>query len=70
MNMFSQVKMDNAKQSFLHVSQSVPTESDMEVTMKKPVGTQVHVSQAVPRSRYVQIRISQFSAHLACMFDD
>ena len=82
--------MDNAKMSFLHVSQNVPMDSPMEVhhctskhpsvtvypphcvyphpsvptvitpclyptfrqvTMSKPVGSQVHVSQAVPRSR-------------------
>merc|ERR1712183_1176641 len=42
--------MDNAKQSFLHVSQNIPNNSPMEVTMKQPMNSQVHVSQAVPMS--------------------
>ena len=42
--------MDNAKQSFLHVSQNIPNNSPMEVTMKQPMNSQIHVSQAVPMS--------------------
>ena len=33
MHTYSQVKMDGAKVSFLHVSQNVPTDSPMEVMM-------------------------------------
>ena len=42
--------MNDAVQSFLHVSQNIPTESKMEVSMRRPRQSQVHVSQAVPRS--------------------
>merc|ERR1719457_338568 len=42
--------MDDAQVSFLHVSQNIPTKSDMEVTMNNPVNCQIHISQAVPRS--------------------
>ena len=45
-----QVVMDNAKQGFLHVSQNIPNNSPMEVTMKQPMNSQIHVSQAVPMS--------------------
>ena len=42
--------MDNAKQSFLRVSQNIPNNSPMEVTMKQLMNSQIHVSQAVPMS--------------------
>ena len=44
------VTMNNAYQSFLHVSQNIPTKSEMMVKMREPRNTQIHVSQAVPRS--------------------
>ena len=37
--------MDNAEASFLHVSQNVPINSPMEVTMKNPINSQIHISQ-------------------------
>ena len=42
--------MNSAVQSFLHVSQNIPTKSPMLVKMRQPRQSQVHVSQAVPRS--------------------
>jgi hypothetical protein len=37
--------MNNAKLSFLHVSQNIPSSSPMEVKMAQPLNSQIHVSQ-------------------------
>ena len=42
--------MNDAYQSFLHVSQNIPNNSPMEVSMRQPRNSQIHVSQAVPIS--------------------
>ena len=42
--------MNEAVQSFLHVSQNIPTRSELVVRMRQPRNSQVEVSQAVPRS--------------------
>ena len=42
--------MNDAFQSFLHVSQNIPNKSPMEVMMRQPRNSQIHVSQAVPMS--------------------
>ena len=42
--------MNDAVQSFLHVSQNIPTRSELVVRMRQPRNSQVEVSQAVPRS--------------------
>ena len=42
--------MKDAVQSFLHVSQNIPTRSELVVRMRQPRNSQVMVSQAVPRS--------------------
>ena len=39
--------MNDAKVSFLHVSQNIPTDSPMEVMMRNPVNSQIHVSQVI-----------------------
>ena len=41
--------MDNAEKSVLHVSQNIPTKSDLKVSMKRPLNVQVHVSAVGPR---------------------
>ena len=41
--------MDNAKDGVLHVSQNIPTRSDLTVSMKRPTSVQVHVSAVGPR---------------------
>ena len=40
--------MNSAVQSFLHVSQNIPTKSPLVVKMRQPRNSQVHLSQAVP----------------------
>ena len=42
--------MNSAVQSFLHVSQNIPSQSPMVVKMLQPRQSQVHLSQAVPSS--------------------
>ena len=49
--------MNNAVQSFLHVSQNIPTNSEMDVRMRQPRQSQVHVSQAVARSSPLSWRL-------------
>ena len=41
--------MDNAKFGILHVSQNIPTRSNLDVSMKRPSSVQVHVSAVGPR---------------------
>ena len=41
--------MDNAEKSVLHVSQNIPTKSNLNVSMKRPLNVQVHVSAVGPR---------------------
>ena len=40
--------MNSAVQSFLHLSQNIPSQSPLVVKMRKPRQSQVQVSQAVP----------------------
>ena len=37
--------MDDVKVSFVHVSQNIPTNSPMDVSMANPVNAQIHLSQ-------------------------
>jgi len=41
--------MDNARTGILHVSQNIPTRSNLEVSMRRPTSIQVHVSAIGPR---------------------
>ena len=40
--------MNSAVQSFLHLSQNIPSQSPLVVKMREPRQSQVQVSQAVP----------------------
>ena len=41
--------MDNAVSGLLHVSQNIPTRSNLDVSMVNPTNVQVHVSAVGPR---------------------
>ena len=41
--------MDDAMVGILHVSQNIPTRSNLDVSMKRPTSIQVHVSAVGPR---------------------
>merc|ERR1712106_649172 len=43
------VIMDDAMVGILHVSQNIPTRSNLDVSMKRPTSIQVHVSAVGPR---------------------